>query len=135
MISSTKLHERFATEELTPGTRIIAMAFALINIPLAIMGLLHPIGWVIGAPGYVLFINYFRIWFDKVSSNTAKTVWISTALYNLALIIGFGITTEFRGWPIMLGQAFAIGLSLIAYRGLTEKDEEEIATLNNIPTE
>ena len=136
MISSKKFSERFATDELTPGTRMIAMAFALINIPLAVMGLLHPIGWVIGAPGYVLFVNYFRIWYDKVSLDTAKTIWIVTALYNIALILGVvGTTTSFNIWPIIAGQAFAVGLSLTAYRGLIEKEKEEIDRLRNFSTE
>ncbi|MEZ4771745.1 MAG: hypothetical protein R3D00_01100 [Bacteroidia bacterium] len=124
MITARKIRQKFATEELTPSTRLIAMIFALINLPLAIPALIYPIGWVIGAPGLFLLYYYFRIWADKISRNNAQVVWVGTVMYNLALMIGFGISTEMRAWPVMLFQAFAIGVSLIAYRDLNEREDE-----------
>ncbi|MEZ4829134.1 MAG: hypothetical protein R3C61_23045 [Bacteroidia bacterium] len=124
MITSAKIRHNFASETLTPANRLIAAIFAIVNVPLSFFAIIFPIGWVVGGPGVVLLINYFRIWADRVSAKTAKAIWAATAAYNLALMIGFASLEDM--YPVVFFQAFAMGAALIAYRDLYEKEHEPV---------
>lgn len=122
------LHRRLHSEEIGSGARIMAWVFALINIPGFLIALVTIWFWPITIPGMILFANYWRSAFDKMTYSQTEGLWIWTIVYNLFLLVTGSLILGVDGgswemWPALLPSLFGATMAGIALRAL--KDHRE----------
>ena len=128
MLTAEKLNRRFTTDTLTPGTRMLALFFFIINIPPLVLGLMTVIGIPIMIPGIILFVLYGRMAFNKAKIGEGIGAWKGTMLYNGAGIAWYVWMITDRGfpdggaWTVMLIPLFGFAIGALGYRMLREKN-------------
>ncbi|RMG18971.1 MAG: hypothetical protein D6730_22265 [Bacteroidetes bacterium] len=125
MISAKRLSERLATEKTSPSVRMIALMFGLVNIPGLIAGTVFFYVLPLSIWGIILYVYYWLIFADKVSSAVSEKVWKLTMLYNCLLILIFLGFTGGEAWPISLFNLAAIGFAFVALREGREAGKEK----------
>ncbi|MEO0468257.1 MAG: hypothetical protein AAF206_01455 [Bacteroidota bacterium] len=131
MLTAEKLTRRFATEKLTPGTRILALGFYLLNIPALLVGICFPPAYPVVIPGAILFFLYVMIAHDHSSAKGALMTWIGTAVYNgigVAFCLSFiteGGLPRLNELPLMIPSFIGLGVGLLGIRLISEKQENQ----------
>ena len=128
------LHRRLHSEEIGSGARIMAWIFALINIPGFILALATFWLWPITIPGMILFFNYWRSGFNRMTYSQTEALWIWTIVYNLFLLITGSLVLAIDGgsweiWPALLPSLFGTAMAGIALRALRDHQDSPTSDL------
>ncbi len=115
-----------STKSLPKSYQIILGIFCMVNIPLALFGVVWIFTIPIVIPGIALLIWYWKAWMKPNKVTDLRIMWLGTIVYNIALMVGLMCfiwkETPFS-WPA-LGYLVPITMSLFALEALPESAEE-----------
>ncbi|MDP5170607.1 MAG: hypothetical protein NWR72_10200 [Bacteroidia bacterium] len=126
MASNNTLLRRFYSKEVGAGPRLIALGFAIANIPTLLLALVAFFFLPITIPGIILYIFYWQSARDKLSWERTKALWVWTLVYNLILFVvgaAIVISDPDPGGLILLLPGLAAAMAGIAIVSLDEHKE------------
>ena len=128
MTAINRIYRRLASDEIGHGARLMAWIFALINLPGFLFALVFIWAWPLTIPGMILYVNYWRSAFDKLSWSSTKSLWMWSLFYNLLLVVlGTAVIVDspsWGTWGMVLPSILGSGMSAIAIRALNDHKTE-----------
>lgn len=140
MNHTQKFTERWHSDEVGAGARIMALLFAIVNVPTMIAGMVFFFMIPVSLPGMVLYVNYWLSVQDRHSWKKTRNIWRWTVVYNIALVLGGVLMADelSSGWMwFLMFPLLAAGLAGVALRSLhdhkvTQEAEKEAVALADI---
>jgi hypothetical protein len=119
-------HTHFASETLTPGTRLIALGLLILQAPLVILSILLFFLLPLTFPGLIFYYCYWRMYQQTISRAAARAAWVGTILYAAFLwILSLTIGGEFNLYAFLPFAAIS-SIALIAWIDLRDQDAAEL---------
>ncbi len=119
-----RIYRLFASEEIGHGPRMLALLYAIVNLPAVLLALLAIWLWPITIPGMVMYAFFWRSAFRPGSWIHTKGLWTWTIFYNIFFLLisaFFVLEGSFSGavW-VLIPMMLNIGISGVALRSLID---------------